>query len=660
MPQPGSKVYFYGHQKQLPVPFVVYADFEAITEKIDSCSPPGDKSYTQAYQKHKPSGFGYKVVCHYDKKYSKPAVIYRGENVIEKFIQHLFREVKDCQEVIKENFQKPLIISKKDEEDFRKAKKCWICQRQYKPDEGENIPVRDHCHITGKYRGSAHKTCNFRLQISAEKIKIPVVFHNLKGYDSHFIIEKLGDIIKREPLDVKVIATKAEKYTAIYLDKHLAFIDCYQFMASPLANLAKNLPAEKYIYTSEAFSGERLALMKVKGVYPYDYMDSEEKFSEKQLPQKGDFYSLLADEDISDEEYEHAQRVWDTFGIENMGQYHDLYLKSDVLLLADVFQNFREICLDIYGLDPAHYVSSPGLFWDAMLKMTGVQLDLISDVDMQNFIERGMRGGISTITHRYAVANNKYMKDYDPQKESSYITYLDANNLYGWGMFQKLPTGNFRWIPSPEYINIHSYDENSAKGLFLEVDLEYPPELHDLHNDYPLAPEKMTVKQEMLSDYSQGILHREGMKISNVQKLIPNLRDKKNYVLHYRNLQLYLSLGMKLTKIHRALEFSQSNWLESYIAFNTQKRAEAKNPFEKDFFKLANNAVFGKTMENLRKRSNIKLVTEPERMERLAARPSYISHKIFHENLVAVHCKQTKLLLNKPSYVGMPRHSGIE
>ena len=382
-------------------------------------------------------------------------------------------------------------------------------------------------------------------------------------------------------------------------------------------------------------------------------MDSEEKFAERHLPQKGDFYSRLADEDISDGDYGHAQKVWDTFGIKNMGQYHDLYLKSDVLLLADIFENFREICLNSYGLDPAHYVSSPGLSWDAMQKMTGVSLDLISDVDMQNFIEKGLRGGISTITHHYAVANNKYMKNYDPQVESSYIPYLGANNLYGWAMSQKLPRGDFRWIPSPEYINLDSYDENSAKGLILEVHLEYPPELHHLHNDYPLAPEKMLVREEMLSDYSREILGREGMKIGKVQKLIPNLRDKKEYVLHYRNLQLYLSLGLKLTKIHRALEFSQSNWLEPYIAFNTQKRSGAKNAFENDFFKLMNNSVFGKTMENLRKRSNIQLVTDPEKMLRLAARPTYISHKIFHENLVAVHCKQTKLLLNKPSYVGM-------
>ena len=491
MPEEGRQVYFHNYQKRLPVPFVIYADFEALTRKIDSCSPRGEKSYTQAYQKHEASGFGYKVVCHYDKKYSKPAVIYRGENAVQKFIQNLSEEVKYCQKIITEKAERRLVMTASDEKDFQNAKKCWICQRQYKADEGENIPVRDHCHMTGKYRGSAHKKCNFRLQISAEKIKIPVVFHNLKGYDGHLIIEGMGDIIRENPqININIIASNAEKYITFKIGKHLKFIDSYQFLASPLANLAKALPAEKYIYTSEAFSGEKLELMKAKGVYPYDYMDSFQKFSQTQLPKRDDFYSLLTDEEISESEYAHAQKVWERFEIENMGQYHDLYLKSDVLLLADVFENFREQYLNIYGLDPAHYVSLPSSSWDAALKMTDVRLYLLTDVDMLNFIEKGMRGGISTITHRYAQANNKYMKNYHPQKESSYITYLDANNLYGWAMSQKLPTGDFRWLPSPESINLDSYDENSDKGLILEVDLEYPKELHHLHNDYPLAPEK--------------------------------------------------------------------------------------------------------------------------------------------------------------------------
>ena len=368
MPKEGSRVQFHNHQNRLPVPFVIYADFEAITEKIDSCSPPGHKPYTQAYQKHEPSGFGYKVVCHYDKKYSKPEVIYRGENVVQKFYQNLSEEVKYCQKIINKRAKRRLVMSASDEEDFQKAKKCWICQREYKADEGENIPVRDHCHITGKYRGSAHKTCNFWLQISAEKITIPVVFHNLKGYDGHLIIEGMGDIIKEkdlrgeEPLNIDVIASNAEKYITFKIGKHLKFIDSYQFMASHLATLAKNLPAEKYVYTSEAFSGEKLGLMKEKGVYPYDYMDSFQKFAETQLPKREDFYSLLTNEDISEGEYEHAQKVWEKFKIKNMGQYHDLYLKSDVLLLADIFEKFREQYLNTYGLDPAHYVSLPSSF----------------------------------------------------------------------------------------------------------------------------------------------------------------------------------------------------------------------------------------------------------------------------------------------------------
>ena len=355
MPQPGTKVYFKNHQKQLPIPFVIYADLEAITKKIDTCTPPKEKSYTQAYQKHEASGFGYKVVCFYNQKYSKPAVIYQGDNVVVKLFECLFREVKDCQEVISEKAKRRLVMTFEDEKDFQTSKKCWICERQYKPDEKENIPVRDHCHITGKYRGSAHRKCNLRLQTSAEKIKIPVVFHNLKGYDGHFIIEKLGDIIKEEPLNIKVIATNAKKYMAIYLGKHLAFIDSFQFMSQSLAKLSSNLPDDKYIYTSEAFQGERLALMKEKVVYPYDYMDAVEKFAEKRLPERRDFYSLLTDEDISEKEYGHAQKVWDTFRIENMGQYHDLYLKSDVLLLADVFHNFRETCL--YANNNSHQTS---------------------------------------------------------------------------------------------------------------------------------------------------------------------------------------------------------------------------------------------------------------------------------------------------------------
>ena len=370
---------------------------------------------------------------------------------------------------------------------------------------------------------------------------------------------------------------------------------------------------------------------------------------------KEQFYSILNNEHITDEDYQHAQNVWNTFKLQSMGEYHDLYLKSDILLLADVFENFRKTCIQYYKLDPCHYFTSPGLSWDAILKMTDIKLELMVDIDMFQFIEKGMRGGTSYIANRYGEANNKYMKTYDDKIPSKYIMYLDANNLYGWAMSQYLPTGSFEWL-SPkqiEKINLNKYTENSNKGMILEVDLEYPQELHDLHNDYPLGPEKVKVTEDMLSDYCKKIANKYKISTGLVHKLIPTLSNKEKYVLHYRNLQLYLNLGLKLKKVHRVLMFNQSPWLKQYIDFNTQKRTHAKNSFEKDFFKLMNNSVFGKTMENIRKRVDVRLVTSKEKLLKLASKPTYVSSKIFNENLVAVHKIKETLTLNRPAYVGM-------
>ena len=259
------------------------------------------------------------------------------------------------------------------------------------------------------------------------------------------------------------------------------------------------------------------------------------------------------------------------------------------------------------------------------------------------------------IANRYGKANNKYMKSYDEKAPSKYIVYLDANNLYGSSLSQYLPTGGFRWLTENEInkINLQKYKKNSKKGLILEADLEYPKELHDLHNDYPLGPEKVKVTENMLSDYCKKIQKKYKISIGQVHKLIPTLNNKEKYVLHYRNLQLYLNLGLKITKIHRVLGFNQSPWLKQYIHFNTEKRKNTTNSFEKDFFKLMNNSVFGKTMENLRKRVNVKLVTDEKKLLQIAARPTFINSKIINENLVAVHKIKETLTLDRPAYVGM-------
>ena len=497
MPEKGSKIYFQNHKKMLhvPVPFAIYADFEAITEKIDSCQPSDGQSYTRTYQSHRACGYGYKLVCRYDNRYSKPVEIYRGDDCIEKFILKMLSEVEDCQRIVRYRFQKPLFMTSQNERDFQNSTVCHICARKFNEQKPLKQKVRDHCHITGEYRGAAHRDCNLKWAISAEKLKIPVIFHNLKGYDSHFIMQNIGHLVRQDlNIDVGVIASNFEKYIGFNIGKHLTFIDSFSFMSQSLDRLSSNLSDDAFFHTREAFpnddvGGVEFRLIKQKGVYPYDYMDSFQRFSERSLPEIEDFYSILNDTNISESDYEHAKRVWSTFQIKDLGEYHDLYLRTDVLLLADVFENFRSTCLSHYRLDPCHYFSAPGLSWDALLRMTKINLDLISDTDQQLFIEKGIRGGISTITHRHAEANNKYMKNYNPEVESSYIMYLDANNLYGWAMSQSLPVGDFKWLDPAEYEDpedfiLENYTDDSKKGVILEVDLEYPEELHDLHNNY--------------------------------------------------------------------------------------------------------------------------------------------------------------------------------
>ncbi|KYM93741.1 hypothetical protein ALC62_15653 [Cyphomyrmex costatus] len=292
----------------------------------------------------------------------------------------------------------------------------------------------------------------------------------------------------------------------------------------------------------------------------------------------------VQDGDVSESDYAHAENVWQRFSVRTLGEYSDLYLKTDVLLLADVFENFRDSCVASYGLDPAHYYTLPGFTWDAMLKHTRVKFELLTDIDMVMFVERGIRGDLSQCSGRYARANNRYMQAYDPSEPSSYLMYYDVNNLYGWAMCQPLPYADFAWVDDAHNFDYTTVALDSPTGYILEVDLEYPRRLHDAHADLPFCPTR--AKPPGKRD----------------DKLLATVRDKQRYVVHYRNLQQCTRHGLRVTKIHRVLRFAQSAWLRDYIELNTLFRTRARNDFEKNLYKLMNNAVFGKTMENVRER----------------------------------------------------------
>ncbi len=654
---------FQNYKHKLKVPYVIYADFEAILKPIDICLPSSMNSFTENITKHEPSSFAYYIKCSYDDSKSK-FDLYRGEDCGRVFIEKIRSDLLDIRKDL--NKIRKMIITNEQEINYQKATLCHICCSEF--DDKTNFKVRDHCHLTGLFRGAAHKNCNINYK---NPNFIPIVFHNLSGYDAHFIIKELG--FDTETIDL--IPQNKERY--ISFTKHLKFsdddigkiggkvheeeeedeeedeektddtqynviklrfIDSFRFMPSSIDKLSSNLTDSQFNEVRKLYNNEdRFNLIRKKGVYPYDYTDSHEKFTEKKLPSKKCFFNKLYNCHITDEQYNHALNVWKTFECHNLGEYSDLYLKSDVLILADIFENFRDVCLKTYDLDPAHYYTVPGLSWDAMLKYTKIELQLLTDIDMINFIMKGIRGGLSQCSKRYAKANHKYMKQYNKDLESEFLIYLDANNLYGWAMSQNLPYANFRWL-SREEIDNFNLAENI--GCILEVDLEYPRDLHDLHNDLPFCFQN---------------LNPPG---SKQKKLLATLTDKQNYITHLTNLKQCLSKGLKLTKIHRVLKFDQKPWLKSYIDLNTQLRSQAKNSVEKDFYKLMNNSVFGKTMEDVMKRKDIKLITHWEDIknkfgaDRYISKVNFHSRSVFSENLVAIQMNRLQITLNKPVYVG--------
>ena len=646
---------FRNFNHQLKVKFVIYADFESILPKIAACDPDPSKSSTTPIQRHVPCGYCYKVVCT-NGQYSKDPVVYRGTNVVEHFLYAIQREEREILDILKK--VEPMSLTRENEQAFQAATVCHICHKPLGNDK-----VRDHDHLQAghNYRGAAHNACNLNFK---QAQFIPVVFHNLRGYDSHIIMSGVG---KLQPKKISCIPNNMEKYISFSIG-HLRFIDSLQFLNASLETLVKNLAQgavqgetnqeiiDRFPSLSHQFTDpKQLQLLLTKQIYPYEFIDSVDRFSDRELPDIDKFHNTLTDEPLPRADYEHAQRVWREFNIRNMGEYHDLYVLTDVLLLADVFENFRTICQASYKLDPLHYYTSPGLAWDAMLKMTEVELELLTDPDMHLFIEEGIRGGISMISKKHSVANNPYVQGYDSKKNPVFLSYIDCNNLYGHSMVQRLPKCDFRWASQDEIdrFQVEDTSDDSDTGFILEVDLEYPHQIHDDHNDYPLAPERLTVTHEMLSPYSKNILEKNSIGLGKTPKLVPNLNNKSHYVLHFKNLKLYVSLGMKLTKIHRILVFEQSPWLKSYIDYNTNKRKQAANEFEKDFYKLLNNSVFGKAMENLRNHVNVELVCKKERLRKVMAKPGVRSFKIFDESLVAIEVRKHILQLNRPIYVGM-------
>jgi hypothetical protein len=618
------------HQYRIPV--VVYADFEATLIPVEDTSNQDAQKHNK-YQKHEPNSYSLLLKStlsedqlEYYGLTSKPKV-YRGKNAAKNFIDELY-DIVNKVEVLYSHIVPMEALNQEQQDVYNSATKCYMCNESFSE---SNHKVRDHDHLTGAYRGAACNSCNINYKLPKF---IPVVIHNLQKYDSHFIIPELG----RDDGAIDVLASTNENFISFSKKvgkMKLKFIDSFKFMASSLQKLTENLQRSDLVETSKLVPSNQLELVLRKGVFCYDYIDSEERFNETSLPPIEKFYSKLSEEEIDPNDYQHACRVWKEMKFNTLGEYSDFYVTLDVTLLCDVMEEFRNTCFKAYGLDPLHFYTAPGLAWQAMLKETKCNLQLLTDIDMILMIESGIRGGITQSVTRNVKANNKYLPDFDPNKESIFLGYFDANNLYGWAMSRPLPNGGFKWVEPSEIDDIMKIPPEGNIGYFLECDIEYDKDLHDLHYDLPLLPR---------SEIPPGKKH---------PKLLTTLWNKTKYVAHFWVIQQAIRLGLKVTKIHRAIQFNQSSWLKPYIDSNTFRRANSTSAFQKDFFKLMNNAIFGKTLENKRKHKNVKLVSDKRKLEKLIAKPNFNTTIIINQNLVAVCMDKTSVKMDRPLYVGM-------
>ena len=625
------------------IDFACFADFETMlvpmTEDDEktffrsTSDPFHSHCNTRKTHRHVPIAFCYYIVGPDNAKYVGPEY-YVGRDCVSVFVRELQDRAREIAKFYK-NEPKPPTLTDEENERFLNQKNCGFCARDFVPNV--DIRVRHHNHVTGKFVFAAHRDCN--LQASHPNF-LPVVLHNFSRYDGHFIALECGET--KKPLSV--IPSTEETYIALtlYVSENFSirFIDSYRFLATSLRNLTNILPNDKFIHTEYAFPDpSQFRIAKKKNFFPYEFLDNESKLELNCLPPHADFYSSLQKGNISPEEYLFALEAWKILECRTLKDYLIRYCIIDVLLLADCFQSFRETCFLSYNIDPLYSFSLPGYTLDAFLKSSDVKLELITDADMYLFFESSIRGGMTNTICRHVKANNPEVPGYNPALPPISILYLDACNLYGSSMLEPIPTCNFRFLTEYEIRafsaeRILSIPPDAETGFFFEVDLDYPPSLHDKHNDLPLCPEKKCPPG------------------SNVRKLLCTLEPKSEYVLHYRVLQFCLAEGLILKKIRRIVSFRQESVLKNYISLNAKFRKESTNDFSKSLYKMMINSLFGKFIENVRERINFELVTDEKVLSKRLRSAFFKSSTIFSENLVGISRYKKNQKLDKPIYIG--------
>jgi hypothetical protein len=659
MPQSGTKMKFINFNKKFKVPFMAFYDFEAVLEPV----PNGDKCFNCLKKNVQSCPHSIKVINRQIPSCYSLIVVdndrnirfssnYTGRNCVQHFLNALFSFRDNVFSMLKE--KEEMIITEGQELEYQKATHCHICEKPFTKHDVSNRflgrKCHDHDHLTGLYLGAAHNQCNLNRRKS---FNIPAICHNSAKYDSHFILTELNMILN--PGSVTAIPANTESFKTFSVGG-ITFLDSLAFLNMSLAQLANDLkltPNYDYkildslgLYEKE--EKEKKEMLLSKQIYPYEYMTSFDIFNERQLPYIEYFSSLLSNKDITQDEYMHACRVFELFGCENLKDYTELYCILDVGLLAEVVMHFRDIIYDDGNLDLMHYLSLPQLTLDYMLKTTGNEIELLTDSTMHVMLEQSIRGGVVFCAQRLVDEN-------DLQDDNTDVIYVDMNNLYGQSMSSLLPYGDYHWcdVKDLEQIDWLNICTEGTIGYILQVDLDYPYALHESHADFPVAPVNTDMSYEKLGHYAKSCLNLlQNKEIYKAKKLIASLEPKEKYLLHFANLKYYLSLGLKLRKIHSGFSFTQKACFASYVDYCTQKRKNSVSKFQGSTYKTLSNSLFGKTMESKRDRLKCSFVSKEAYCTKFVSESNTVSYKVLNENLVCVFRKQKSILMDKPIAIG--------
>jgi len=576
--------------------FVAYLDFECVlpdvTEKCEYC--PGLKckcdkhqSSTRIVNNQIPICYSFVVLD------SNNTIIhehtYAGKNAHLNFMEHLLEQEQSwIGSMLKTTY--PIQMTYRDTANFKNAASCYICNVPFTECV---VKCRDHCHFSGNYLGAACQKCNLR---RSKPRMLKIFIHNASKYDMHFIIKAIPSFPGRIK-NIRVLPYNGENFRTMSFNC-FEILDSLSFLQASLAQLSNDLKESKHNYgilkqtylvrEKGSYSRNRLEMVLSKSFFPYEYCKSFSQMKKTtKLPKIKNFYSSLSEKSISKEDHCFARRVWKKYQCKNLIDYCMLYCKIDVILLAEVFQKFRKQMMAFSSLDPAHYISLPAYGYDSMLYITKACIELPTDIDMVHFLEQAKRGGVSFVNTRYLSVTERKREDAG-KKSKEEIVYIDANNLYGNAQMHKLPIDGFRWLDEDELANfdVTSVNTDADVGYYVECDLHYPSHLHSQHSNFPLCPEILQVDYENLSPYvRKAIFNTEGKKRYSDVKLMSTFNDKLNYVTHIKNLQLYISLGIELMKVHKVLEFRQEALLKPYIEKTTAARQKATSKFEMDQYK---------------------------------------------------------------------------